>query len=121
MSEIYSNDRNLDEVLKSGEYRDHKWVIRTLGRYPCAYVSVVGKMSYDEAEPLETPYGGISYASDDFGRLECLDAGYSWIGWDYGHCGDYNALFPDFGGDKHTIEEIETNIKEVIDELERKN
>lgn len=115
--EIYSKEQR-DEVLKTGEYKNHKWVIRTLGRYPCAYVSVSNKMTIEEAESLEAPYCGITYSSTDYGRLDCLDENYNWIGWDYGHCHDYNAMFND-GGQKHTLEEIEENVIQTIEELEK--
>lgn len=115
--EIYSKERR-DEILESGEYKGHKWAIRTLGRYPCAYITVNGGMTYEEAESLKTPHCGISYASDSYGRLGFMDKSCSWIGWDFGHCCDFNAMFPNCGGDKHTIAEIRKNIYDVIDEVE---
>lgn len=113
--EIYSKD-HIDKVLKTGKYKGHKWIIRTLGRYPTAYVTC-DNMSYDQTENLDKPYFGITYSSKSFGHLKCLDYNYDWIGWDYGHYPDYQPNFNP-NGEKHTIEEIEENIKEVIDELQ---
>lgn len=118
--EIYSKERR-DEILETGEYKGHKWAIRTLGRYPCAYITVSGGMTYEEAESLEKPYCGISYASDSYGRLNFMDKSHSWIGWDFGHGCDFDAMLPDYGGTKHNIDEIRKNIYEVIDEVESKS
>lgn len=102
-----------DEILISGEYMSHKYVIRTLGRYPTAYVSV-NKLPNDNYA-INCVYGGITYRSTDSGHLAGLDKSFNWIGWDYGHCIDY-ILYRTFeqNGTKHTLEEIERCCKDVI-------
>ena len=87
-----------------------------MGRCPCTYITVNGGMTYEEAEPLKTPYCGISYASDRYGRLGFMDKSCSWIGWDFGHCRDFNAMFPDYDGAKRAIAEVRRNIYDIVDE-----
>lgn len=116
--ELYSSER-LNEVVETGEYCGRKWVIKTLGTYPCAYVENIDGMTIEEAEDLESPYCGISYSTDAYGPLKGLDTNISWLGWDYGHALDYNSIYNQEGM-KHTIEEIRQCVKDVIDELEVK-
>lgn len=111
MSGIYKEE--CDEVLISGEYMNHKYVIKTLGRYPTAYISVNKSLNDDCA--IDCIYGGITYRSTDSCYLTGLDKSLTWIGWDYGHSTDY-VLYRSFEqkGAEHTLEEIEQCCKDVI-------
>lgn len=57
-----------DEVLLRGNYKDHEYVIKTLGRFPTAYVSI-GKDIEDDYSLKSIP-GGITYHSNEYVCLE---------------------------------------------------
>lgn len=105
-----------DEVLLRGNYKDHEYIIKTLGYYPTAYVSVDKDIKDDFA--LKSVHNGITYHSVDTLHLDGLDIYHRWIGWDYGHCLDY-IKFKDHEqkGEKHTLKEIEQCCKDVINEI----
>ncbi len=105
-----------DEVLLQDEYKGHKYVIKTMGYYPTAYVSIDKDIEDDYA--LKSVYGGITYRSIESIHLNGLDKSLMWIGWDYGHCFDYIKFKTyEHEGDKHSLKEIEQCCKNVIDEI----
>ena len=114
MNEIYKEE--CDEVLLQDEYKGHKYVIKTMGYYPTAYVSVDKDIEDDYA--LKSVYCGITYHSTESIHLNGLDESLMWIGWDYGHALDY--IYPVMRKDyltQHSLEEIEQCCKKVIDEI----
>lgn len=107
-------DHRVDKVLKRGVCRGHEYIVRTLGFWPCAYVSVGERMP--NLREIESVLD-VNYYSEEFERLDFMAPGSGWIGWDYGHADeDYHPLFQT-DGVKHTVEEIERDCEKVIDEL----
>lgn len=109
---LYSN-KQCDVVLKTSEYKGHKYAIRTLGYYPTAYVSL--DKDIEDEFLLDSVYGGITFHSVVSGHLGFLDKNLVYIGWDYGHAMDYLPF--NEKGIKHTFEEVEGDCKKVIDEI----
>lgn len=90
---------------------------------PLAYVKVpkshpLYKVDYrdnDEFDKLSyTPHDYFTYSGDRFDN-----DGEWWLGWDYGHCGDYWETPGGFvcNGKRWSREEIEAECKAVIDAL----
>lgn len=116
-------------VITHGEYKGKKFTIATF-MTPSAYiesstaVALTGaitrversKLFKDYFDNLNHCHGGVSWV----GRIHFPDGvEYNAVGWDYGHCDDYNSLIGScWEGDrcdKWTIEEIFADIKNVID------
>lgn len=116
--EIYSNEHK-DEIILRGEYAGFPYIIRTLGFWPCAYVGLPEVPEFDVEEDLPVPVL-INYESWNWARFDFMDKEHVWIGWDYGHCCDYHPLFNE-EGHKYTVEEIEKDIKNTIDEYIHKS
>lgn len=120
MDEIYSDEYKnggKGEVIEEGLYKGYKFVIKSLGPHPCAYVgSKKPLLSRDELDKIGV-HGGVTYNSDEYFSLYGLDPSLNWFGWDYAHAWDYHPrLCPE--GTKYTIEEILADIKEAIDQYE---
>lgn len=112
------------ECVARGVYKDHYWVITTVaGNHPCAYVE--SKIDYSDDEKyekekyIEGAHGGINF----FGTLSHVVVNLpdrfkkdNFIGWDYAHAGDFefNVNIP---GKIYTVEEIQADIRMVIDNL----
>lgn len=71
--------------LIKGEFMGHMYEICTNGAHPTAYVSCGCLATYDKKEDYDDlpVHGGCTFA----GTRESGDG--LWIGWDYGHYGDY--------------------------------
>lgn len=111
----YGDGRHCN-IIARGAYRGMEFaVISKDGWFPCGYVNVKGTsldgMDYDHIDGIDC-HGGLTYSEN---RL-LLDYGGWWIGWDYGHNGDYCG-FTDFGGRRYTTEEVVEECKRVIDQV----
>lgn len=112
-------------TLARGRFHGYPFVIvNNGGSYPTAYVGV-DKNHPLWAEPKYEKYrslgahGGITYKEFIAPKSAIKDRW--WIGWDYGHSGDYMAHLPESltkGARKWTREEILTHVKDVIRQLE---
>lgn len=114
--EIYSKEPK-DEILVKDKYAGFPYIIRTLGKWPCAYLGLVDEPDFDLDE-LETPVE-FTYKSWEWARFDFMDKEHVWLGWDYGHCGDYIPEHQETGH-KHTVEEIVVDVKNTIDAYLRK-
>lgn len=121
---IYKRERII-EILHSGEYFKHKFVIISLGTHPVAYIEckLQNCNSYDD-ERLKSieVHGGFTY----FGEAHWDENdNLKYLGWDYSHCGDYNGTWNDVTilpnsvatAKKYTTEEIFEEVKRVISQL----
>jgi hypothetical protein len=119
---IYTPDSK-KEVLHEGVYLDHKFVILNLGTHPTAYVEckITDCKGYDDERLYDVDvHCGFTYFDQAHWNPQD-DTLY--LGWDYGHCGDYAgyyANFPDLlplGDKKWTTQEIYDEVKVVIEDL----
>ena len=121
-------------ALDWGNYQGYEYLIKSLGRFPTAYVCLTendmdfGKF-YDDID-IEC-HGGLTYSEpkvsflDWSDKYKCmvLQSINGWvIGWDYGHHGDYIATpnhTMDFGGKQWRTYEILAEVKSVINQIRR--
>lgn len=121
---IYYNCRlKQPKIVKNGTYRNFEWYIITLGTHPCSYILLPKDHKLygvkDENSIDVKCHCGITYSRD---YLLNIDTKGKWvIGYDYAHLGDYYssdwAIFHKFNDHKYTIEELEVDIKNTIDDL----
>lgn len=126
MKELYSLTEH-NYVVDSGKIDYLHWVIRSTGDHPCAYVGstgLFGMVSMDELDDILPTHGGITYSGNY--PIDGLDPNLDWIGWDYGHAGDYQAFFEKYPEDynkniknskKYTYKDIMKDIDWVISYL----
>lgn len=119
---IYGESREIPDVLYSGEYKNHKFVILSLGSHPTAYVEdKIGLIGYEDFR-----LNGISV----HGGFTFHDTGYwgdesekiSWLGWDYTHWDDFMGYYsidnPFYYQTKQwTTAEIYEEVKGVIKQI----
>ncbi len=113
---IYKCENICEEVLAKGEYKCHKFVILSLSTHPTAYVeNKINALDYDDErlDDIEV-HGGFTYCG---GAHWDKTDDTNYLGWDYTHLYDYNALIPEYGGKQYTTEEIYEEVKHVIDQL----
>lgn len=125
---IYKAEEHVKEILHSGSYKGYNFYIVSYGIHPCAYVEIpknhrwFGK-DYDEEE-LETIqcHYGLTYADNlnhVLGKEQSKDRWF--IGWDYGHTGDYEGYNEMLGfglnDKKWTTKEIYEEVKNVIEQI----
>lgn len=118
---VYTENVNVS-VLDDDIHNGYHYVILSLGTHPCGYVEIpkshpyFGK-DYDECYAIDC-HGGLTYSSSylRMGEGKQLDGWF--IGWDYGHWGDYYGS-ADFmnSGHKWTTEEIRQECFNVIEQL----
>jgi hypothetical protein len=125
-------------VIKKGKYLDFYWTIISYGTHPCAYVAIPKghrffAKDYSDYDKMNVDcHGGLTFGCAVHGMDMFDNKDYCWIGWDYAHAGDYNEdsdeVKQSHESDKHyidnknkekmwTAEEIENEIKKVIDKL----
>lgn len=106
---IYGKEYKISR-LAMGICCGYKWEIISLGTHPCAYILIPPMHPLWGKSNIDLPvHGGVTYMS------ECIDLAnsikYWYIGWDYGHAGDYIGGVSVEGKKWHTSEII----KEVHD------
>ena len=119
MKEMVYCDRKKPEILDSGEYKGHKYVILSLGSHPTAYVeNKIGVADYWDniLDDIEV-HGGFTYCGNAYWDETNSDKT-NYLGWDYAHLGDfcYNSLFLE-DGKEWTTKEIFSEVKNVIEQL----
>lgn len=119
---IYSMSLKKQYIVVKGEYKGCKYAILSLGRHPVAYVEDFLGLG-DYCNPLLESivvHGGFTYYGE---RMSEYSDNSNYLGWDYGHYGDYSSidelLPPDLkaGGKKWTTEEILEEVYSVIIQL----
>lgn len=118
------------EIIFETSWKSFPIIIKSIcGMFPTAYVNVKRKdlfdIQYDHVQhlPFEVTYQeSVLTESTKFnhqtGKYEADETreGY-WIGWDYGHFGQYNALMPGMGGTKYSINMILEDAMKFIDQF----
>lgn len=119
---IYGERKKQPEVLYSGEYRGHRFAILNLGSHPTAYIENKMNISdYDDfrLENIEV-HGGFTFCDTGYWGNESEKI--SWLGWDYGHYGDFMGYYstdnPFYYHTKQwTTAEIYKEVKSVIEQI----
>lgn len=115
--EFYQRGLHKDFVLDSGEIDGVFYVIKTIGgHYPTAYISAHYTERFEE-EAAVRDIQFITYSTENYGPLRGLDESKSWIGWDYGHNGDYicaSERLLDQKGYHYTYEEVLEDVKKMV-------
>lgn len=117
---------NKFEILDMGTYKCKDYVIISMmGNHPCAYVECnidyckeCNNPNHDEpAHYGFTFYNSLSHWEEKVDLDEETKKIFKkcFVGWDYGHAGDYTYDFHLKDDKKWTTEEILENVKEVID------
>lgn len=125
MTEMIYREPPYTEILDEGVYKDFHYEIVSYGSHPCAYVELPKGHKYHGKNEDYIPiycHGDITYSSECgiiFPEDNPNHRDGFWIGWDYNHIGDYNAIRAKTGcgGKKWTIEEIFEDVKNVINQL----
>lgn len=109
-------DKPICERIAQGTYKGIDYYVINLGKYPCAYVDITGTWMYEMgyAEYEIDCHGGLTYGEKTLATVE--KEGW-FIGWDYGHCGDYCSYARSPLSKKWTTEEIVEECKNVIDQI----
>lgn len=105
--------------LVKGEFMGHLYEICTNGTHPTAYVHCGCLATYDKKEDYDDlpVHGGCTFAGTR------LSGDGLWVGWDYGHFGDYMSfhendsifkvsLYP--RGKKWTVAEVMQDVMKAI-------
>lgn len=118
----YSSERKR-EILFEGKYKNYQFYILNLGTHPTAYVEIPkrNKLYGKSYHYIDIDvHGGLTYSED---YLKGIKENSWFIGWDYGHFGDYMGyqvkLPVDFSmyDKKWTTEEIFEEVKDVINQI----
>lgn len=109
---------NPPEILARGTYNNLDYYIINMGTHPCAYIDVsdtkLANVKYSEIN-IDC-HGGLTYSRD---YLVGVHKKGWFIGWDYGHYGDFigNDMFSSCFNKKWTTDEILVHCKQVIEQI----
>ena len=126
MKQMEYSPNKIIEILNIGNYKGFNYYIMNLGTHPTAYIEIpkqhkIYNKTYDDID-LEV-HCGLTYSRnylyiDEYKKIK------GWfIGWDYGHYGDYSGydeLLPKqfrTEGKKWTTEEILEEVKSAINKI----
>lgn len=118
----YSKERKI-EVLATGYCFGLLYYILNLGTHPTAYIKIPGSINIDK-DKLDV-HGGITYSENHLWISENQKIDGEFIGWDYGHYGDYagyEEILPKeirTGGKKWTTTEIYKEVREVCYQIKK--
>lgn len=119
---IYSNRRK-SEIIAEGEHNGVRYYVINRGLHPCAYIGCneeFVKKHINECGDIVgiNVHGGVTFD----GTLNDIEEYV--IGWDYGHCADWDGFFSDeenlrLGHRKYATTEIVEECKSAIDDFYR--
>ncbi len=118
----YSKERKI-EVLATGYCFGLLYYILNLGTHPTAYIKIPSSINIDK-DKLDV-HGGITYSENHLWISENQKIDGEFIGWDYGHYGDYagyEEILPKeirIGGKKWTTTEIYKEVREVCYQIKK--
>lgn len=133
MKEMNYVNTRIKEILYEDDYLGYHFLIVSYGIHPCAYIEIPKthrwyKKPYtdEELEDIEC-HGGLTYSDNLSHILGKEEANGRWfIGWDYGHIGDFEGYYldkiwpgeKDFSAEKKwTTQEIFNEVKNVIEQI----
>lgn len=117
---VYSAERK-NEILDTGFCFGLLYYILNLGTHPTAYIKIPENSKYYKKDMYDIDiavHGGITYAEDGL-YVDNREVQGWFIGWDYGHYGDYagyEEILPNnmrTNGKKWTTEEIKKEVREA--------
>lgn len=119
---VYSESREIPDVLYEGEYKNHKFAILSLGTHPTAYVEdKIGLIGYEDFRLNGiSVHGGFTFHDTGYWGDESKKI--LWLGWDYAHSGDFMGYYstdnPFYWWAKQwTTAEIYEEVKGVIKQI----
>ena len=119
------------ELIAQGHYNGLNYYVKNInGRHPTAYVEIPqGHKAYSidfneiDYDILEVHYG-VTYQKDFLLPVDNEgDRCHKFVGWDYGHCTDFEGYYIGLGNSlereskRWTTEEIIQECKEAIDQI----
>lgn len=112
------------EILEKGYYMGLLYYILNLGTHPTAYIRVPkdNKLYGKEIEQIDiNVHGGITYSEEGLYIKDGQVIEGWFIGWDYGHYGDYLGFEETYrtGRKKWTTEEIKREVCNACYQLYR--
>lgn len=119
---IYGAHRKIERLAKE-VYKGYEFAVMSLGTHPCCYIKLPQGHKYYETHyndiPLEV-HGGLTYGEKSLQVIRNVfdESGY-WIGWDYAHYGDYYGASSHELGKRWSIEELEKECRDAIDQLSK--
>ncbi len=126
---IYQKDRKI-ELLEKGTCFGYEYYILNLGTHPTAYINIPIKHKFygKHYDDIHNKYdievhGGLTYSKNHLWISDNKEIKGWFIGWDYGHYGDYagyEEMLPKnirVGGKKWTTEEIREEVYNVCKQL----
>jgi len=127
---VYTNKEIESYILSQGIKNDIEYIIiNCRGNHPCCYLGIpidhpLTKISYNDI-PLIC-HGGLTYGGiGGYYPKDLLPPEKYWLGWDYGHSGDYDRYSSQFNsffasekylpleGKKWVLSELEDEVWEV--------
>ena len=124
MKEMNYINTRIKEILYEDDYLGYHFLIVSYGTHPCAYIEIPKthrwyKKPYtdEELKNIEC-HGGLTYSDNLSHVLGKEEANGRWfIGWDYGHSGDFEGYYKDFSTEKKWTKEIFEEVKNVIEQI----
>lgn len=116
--------KRIREVLAHDVINGIEFYIINYGTHPCAYIhipethSLSGFNWTNELDNLITCHGGVTWF-DSFLPNNINSTNGKWLGWDYGHCTDYQVYSDKYVNDGRvwTTEDILEEVQNVIAQI----
>ena len=128
MKKMIYQAKSKREVLDTGYCLGLLYFILNLGLHPTAYIKIPENSKYygkDMEEIDLNVHGGVTYVNDYLYISENQKINGWFIGWDYGHYGDYGGyeeLLPQefrTGGKKWSTQEIYQEVRKACYEIQK--
>lgn len=115
---IYETPPRDVHILHEGMYEGFFYRIVSYGAWPCAYVRIPkGHPMYGKGTDALWDFAVLPHGGFTFSGIQKREPGSGWfVGWDYSHAGDYNALVG-IDGKRWRTEEMDAECREVIDQI----
>lgn len=133
VKEIYFEGRRT-RILDKGKDGEFYWVILSLGMHPCSYIGVPKThpfygLDYDDIydkygyDALDV-HGGITFTDPEVHPNPILLENYWFVGWDYGHSGDYacyKGISLNYNDTMHkwTLKELQKELKKALKQIKK--
>lgn len=116
----------ISEVLAAGTCMSIPFYVVSYGNHPCCYIELSAGhplfgVDYDELpDPVGyIPHGGFTYSEPYLKAINSSEGAGKWyLGWDYGHIGDFCAymLMPHWQSDPEAEHAKKWTINELVEE-----